>query len=276
MILAINGSTTELCGQAEDIAIAAKAGYEAIELRMPKIETFLETASLADLRALLEKNGLRAASINSIERCTLGSVEHEAKMTVEVGRFAEIASALGSGIIIICPGLSEAGRSWDETIAGSAKTIAKLADVAWKYRVHLSFEFLGFDWCSVKTPSEAWAIVEAANRGNLGITVDVANFHCGPARLGEISALPACAVNMFHVNDLPDMPKEKMDIYGRVLPGDGAAPVKDIMRELWRIGYSGFASIETFNHELNKMDPFTVAKNAYDKTRSLLESTQVR
>lgn len=272
MILAINGSTTELCDQAENIAIAAKAGYEGIELRMPKIEAFLENGTLADLRALLAKNGLRAASVNSIERCTLGDAVHEAKIAAEVKRFSQTAAALGSEMIIVCPGVVKPDHTWDEIITRSAKTLAKLADVAWKFRVHLSFEFLGFDWCSVKTPSEAWAVVEAANRGNMGITVDVANFHCGPARLGDISALPAHAVNMFHLNDLPDIPKKKMEIYGRLLPGDGAAPVAEMARELKRIGFAGFASVETFNHDLNKLDPFTVAKDAYDKSRAILKS----
>lgn len=272
MLLSINGSTTELCGQEEDIAIAARAGYEAVELRMPKIEAFLRHSTLADLRALLDRNGLRAASINSIERCTLGSPEHEDMIDAEVGRFAGIAAALGSEILIVCPGEIQPTHTWDEIVTRSAKTVARLADTAWKHRVHLSFEFLGFDWCSVKTPAEAWAVVQAANRGNLGITVDVANFHCGPARLGEIAALPAHAVNMFHVNDLPDMPREAMGIYDRVLPGDGAGPVLEMMRELKRIGFSGFASVETFSHELNKLDPFTVAKDAIDKTRALLAS----
>ncbi|MCD8141026.1 MAG: TIM barrel protein [Planctomycetaceae bacterium] len=112
--------------------------------------------------------------------------------------------------------------------------------------------------------------VQAANRGNLGITVDVANFHCGPARLGEIAALPAHAVTMFHANDLPDMPKADMGTYDRVLPGDGAAPALEIIRELKRIGYSGYASVETFNHELNKLPPLQVAVDALAKTRALL------
>ncbi|MCD7898179.1 MAG: hypothetical protein LUG50_16155 [Planctomycetaceae bacterium] len=42
MDLAINGSTTGDRTLEEDLAIAAEAGYVAVELRMPKVDAFLE------------------------------------------------------------------------------------------------------------------------------------------------------------------------------------------------------------------------------------------
>lgn len=271
MLYGINGSTTEPCDQAMDIEIAAKAGYDAVELRMSKIEPYLKKATLTDLRRLIEQNGLITASINSIESSTLGSPAKERRILAEVKRFAKMANALGCSLIILCPGKKRNKLSWDETVVRSARTLAKLADAAWKWRVRLSFEFLGWSWCSVQTPSEALAVVREANRGNLGITVDVANFQAGPGLLGEISALPAGVIDMFHLNDTIDKPKAEIGAYDRVFPGDGTAPAREIAAALKRIGYDGFASVETFNHDYNKMDPLKVAKTALSKSRKLFK-----
>lgn len=269
MIFGINGSTTEPSDQARDIEIAAEAGYEAIELRMSKITPFLKKATLADLRRLLDRHGLVVASINSIEDSTLGTAALEDAIVGEVERFSETARALGCSLLIMCPGKKVDGMSWDETLTRSAGTLARLADVAWKWRVRLSFEFLGWSWCSVQTPSEAWSVVREANRGNLGITVDVANFQAGPGLLSEITALPAGAVDMFHLNDTVDKPKADIGVYDRVFPGDGTAPAREIALALKRIGFNGFASVETFNHDYNAMDQLQVAKTALEKSRAI-------
>lgn len=266
MKLGINGSTTEPCDLLEDIEIAAKAGYEALEFRMPKIDDYLKKGDFDKLRAALDKRGMRVFTINSIENSTLGTPEREKKILAEVDKFARVAAELSCPWLIICPGDCPDETPWDEILVKSGTALAKIADVAWKYRVGVAFEFLGFPGCSVKTPSGAWAVVKQANRGNLGITVDVANFHSGRGLLAELSALPMGAVAVYHINDLRDMPPEQAGAYDRVMPGDGISPVAEITRELRRIGYGGYACVEIFNHDYNKRDPLSVAREAFEKS----------
>lgn len=270
MELCINGSTTELCSLSEDIEIAAKAGYGAIEIRMPKLDAYLENNSFADLRALLDKHAIRVFSINSIENATLQDAAGHAAILAEVEKFAACAAEVSCPWLIICPGVCPDGTSWAEIIDRSAAELADIADVAWKHRIGVAFEFLGFPGISVRTPADAWAVVRQANRGNLGITVDVANFASGYGRLSEIAALPASAVAIYHINDLRDMPPEDAGAYDRVMPGDGVSPVAEITRELERIGYTGCCSVEIFNHDCNKRDPLEVAREALEKSKAFL------
>lgn len=267
MLLGINGSTIELCGLQEFLEISAKAGFEAVELRMPHVDAYLKSYTFADLRTLLDKWNLRVATINSIENSTLRTADDERKILAETAKFARYAAELSCPWLIICPGNCPDETPWDEIVTKSGKQLAKIADTAWKHRVGVAFEFLGFPGCSVKTPSGAWAVVKEANRGNLGITVDVANFHSGRGLVQEIGALPQGAVAVYHVNDVRDMPPEEAGAYDRVMPGDGVAPVLEVTRELKRIGYSGVAAVEIFNHEYNKRNPLDVAREAFRKTR---------
>ncbi len=271
MILGINGSTIELCSMEDFLEIAAGTGYTAVELREPKIEDYLRNHSLSDLCRLLDRHNLRVASINSIENATMQtSKAEEEKVFAKVELFADWAAEVGCPWLIICPGVCPDGTSWDEIVSKTAPSLAKIADIAWRRRVGVALEFLGFPGISVRTPSDAWAICKEANRHNLGITVDVANFHSGRGRLSEISALPAEAIAIFHINDLRPMAPEDAGAYDRVMPGDGMSPAAEIVRELKRIGFTGVCSVETFNHDYNKRSPHDVAAEAAKKTLALL------
>lgn len=268
MQLAINGSTIELCGLSEFLQISAKTGFEGVELRMPHIDEYLKNHSFDDLRGELNFRNLRVFTINSIENSTMQSPAGQKGVLKEVEKFSKYAAELSCPWVIVCPGNCPDGTPLDEIVTTSGKQLAAIADTAWKYRVGVAFEFLGFPGCSVKTPSGAWAVVKEANRGNLGITVDVANFHSGRGFLSEIAALPQGAVAVYHVNDLREMKPEDAGAYDRVMPGDGMSPVVEITRELKRIGYNGAAAVEIFNHDYNRRPPLDIAKEAFEKTRA--------
>lgn len=270
MNLGINGSTIELCDMNEFLDVAAETGYSAVELRQPKIEEYLQHHSFNELRATLARRNLRVASINSIENATMRTPEAEKEVLAKVDLFAGWAAEVGCPWLIICPGVCPDGTGWDEIVAKTAPGLARIADVAWRKRVGVAFEFLGFPGISVRTPADAWAICKEANRHNLGLAVDVANFHSGRGRLSEISVLPADAVAIFHINDLRRMRPEDAGAYDRVMPGDGMSPAAEIVRELKRIGFSGVCSVETFNHDYNQRPPREVAAEAAKKTLALI------
>ncbi|MCC8164662.1 MAG: sugar phosphate isomerase/epimerase [Planctomycetes bacterium] len=264
MFLGINGATTEKCTLEEDIRVAGECGYEVVELRSDKMEDYLKDHSFDDLKALMRQCGVKPWTINAIGMSTMQDAAGEARVMKETERFTELAAAIDCPWIVACPGGHD-GKSWDEIITKSAASFAKQADIAWKRKISLSFEFLGFPWASVQTVSQAWAVVKAANRLNTGITIDTAHFYSGSSTLAEISALPVQALAVFHMNDLVDKPKAEIGDYDRVMPGDGVIPLEDICVEVKRIGFNGVASIEIFNHDFNKQDPKAIAKKAIEK-----------
>ncbi|MDR3210794.1 MAG: sugar phosphate isomerase/epimerase [Planctomycetota bacterium] len=271
MLFGINGATTQKCSLTEDIVIAGKAGYALVELRKDKMESYLAKNTFTDLINLLRNNRVRPFTINAIGMSTMQNPAGEAKVLKMTEDFAKSAASIACPWIVACPGGKTPKTSWDEIIVKSAKTFGKMADIAWKYRINLSFEFLGFAWSSVQTVSEAWAVVQAANRGNTGITLDAAHFYSGNSSLAEISTLPREAIAVFHVNDLVNKPKAKIGDYDRVMPGDGVIPLKSIVTELNRIGFDGVASLEIFNHDFNKKDPLLIAQTGLKKMKAVVK-----
>ena len=82
------------------------------------------------------------------------------------------------------------------------------------------------------------------------------------------------AIHVFHVNDYPDdPPRETITDAHRVYPGDGVAPLGEILRTLRRIDFDGFLSVELFNESYWRQDPRTVARTALEKIRAAVEQT---
>ena len=55
----------------------------------------------------------------------------------------------------------------------------------------------------------------------------------------------------------------------RVYPGDGIAPLPDILASLREMNYQGFLSLELFNPTYWKRDPLEVAKTGLEKLKAI-------
>jgi len=70
------------------------------------------------------------------------------------------------------------------------------------------------------------------------------------------------------LNDYPaDPPRETIGDRDRVYPGDGIAPLTQIIRDLYANGGRAFLSLELFNPNYWKQDPLEVAKTGLAKMK---------
>jgi 2-keto-myo-inositol isomerase len=151
------------------------------------------------------------------------------------------------------------------------RVLRDLGEIAGEFGVRLSFEFLGFGWCSVRTPRAAGEIVRATGRANVGMTVDAAHFYGGGGLLDEIDALDPARIFAFHLDDLEDTPKEAITDATRVLPGLGVVPLDEICAQLQAIGYDGPCSVELFRPEYWGWDPHRLAVAAREAAVRVLQ-----
>ncbi|MGH7201061.1 MAG: sugar phosphate isomerase/epimerase family protein, partial [Planctomycetaceae bacterium] len=94
----------------------------------------------------------------------------------------------------------------------------------------------------------------------------------GGSAFEGLKLLNGTCLQHLHVNDYPaDPPRETLRDADRVYPGDGVAPLGDILRTLRDIGFHGTLSLELFNPEYWQQDALTVAKTGLEKTRNAVE-----
>ena len=270
MKLAFHGATTMTSDLETDVAITALAGFKALEVWAVKIDRYMAAHSLADLNALFMNHGVMPLTFNSIEFIAFrgsGFTQIRARLH-ELGK---IAQAIGCPTVVVVPSPSpDRNLPWADVLAEYVNVLRDLSDIAREYNLKLSLEFLGFGWCSVRTPRAAFEIIQKADRDNLGLTFDAAHFYCGGGLLSELDQLDPKRIFAFHLDDLEDTPKEAITDGTRLLPGLGVVPLDDICARLKRIGYAGPCSIELFRPEYWNWDPQELAIKARQSALKVL------
>ncbi len=76
------------------------------------------------------------------------------------------------------------------------------------------------------------------------------------------------------MNDYPnDPPREKVDDSYRLYPGDGVAPLTELLQILRRTGGSKVLSLELFSRKYWAQDPLEVAKTGLAKMKAVVAQT---
>jgi 2-keto-myo-inositol isomerase len=270
MYLAINGATTMKATLPQDITAAGVAGFKALEIWAAKMDTYLETASVQDLKALFDGAGVQPASINSIEFITFRPPDEYETITARCQELCGLAQAVGCGKIVVVPSPTPEGMGWDQIKDVSVRVLRELAELAAPYGVQLAFEFLGFSWCSVRTLGQCWEIVREANRSNVGLVIDTCHFYAGGSALNSIDSVDPQKIHIFHINDVEERPLETIEDAHRLLPGEGVIPLDDILARLQGIGFDGLCSIELFRPAYWERDPGELAAAARAATLEIV------
>jgi 2-keto-myo-inositol isomerase len=262
MKLAFHGATTMTCDLETDIAVTTHAGFGALEVWAEKIDRYLAAHTLAELNALFVNHGIAPLAINSIEFIAFRGTEYS-QVQDRLHALGKVAQGIGCPTIVVVPSpLPDRKLSWADTLAEYVDVLRDLSSIGSQYNVRLSFEFLGFGWCSVRTPRAAFEIIQRVARDNIGMTIDAAHFYGGGGLLSELDQLDSERIFAFHLDDLEDTPKEAIRDATRLLPGLGVVPLDDICARLKRIGYNGSCAIELFRPEYWAWNPWELAVKA--------------
>lgn len=270
MRLTFHCATTMTADLATDVAAASAAGYKAIEVWAAKLDAYIQDHSIAELARLFADSKVEPAAINSIEFIGFRRDDYPG-IQRRCRQLCDIAHEIGSGTLVVVPSPIPYGRGypasdlffdWNEVVDEYVAVLQDLAGISAPRGVTLAFEFIGFPWCTVRTPRGALEIVQKAGHDNVGMNFDCCHFYGGGGEMAEIDLLDPSKISTFHLNDMEDIPKEAMTDERRVLPGKGVIPLGEICRRMKQIGYDGDCSIELFRPEYHQWDPYELAVTA--------------
>ena len=272
MKLALNGATTMRADLVTDLEAARAAGFDYLEIWAAKLRAFLKEKTTSELRELFTRAQIPPLSINSIEHITFRDAQAYEKIKQECEELSSIAAAIGCKCIVVVPGpLPEGGATRETVVSESVKVLTELCDIAAKHDMTLAFEFLGQPDCSVPTLDLAAEIVREVGRDELGLVIDSFHFYAGGSTVEMIEALDPKLIQIFHINDAEDLPREQLEDKHRLLPGLGILPLRELVSAFRRIGYDKVASVEIFRPEYWERDPFALARDARAATERVLE-----
>lgn len=275
MKLALNGATTMRADLPTDLQAAKAAGFDYVEIWAAKLRAFLKERSTTELADLFAESGLAPLSINSIEHITFREARAYESIKNECEELSSIAAAVGCPCIVVVPGpLPKGGASRVSVISESIRVLTELCDISAAHDVSLAFEFLGQTDCSVPTLDLAAEIVREVNRKDLGLVIDSFHFHAGNSTLEMIESLDPDLIQIFHINDAEDRPRDQLEDRHRLLPGLGILPLQQMISAFRKIGYDKVASVEIFRPEYWERDPFALARDAHAATERVLAEAE--
>jgi sugar phosphate isomerase/epimerase len=128
-------------------------------------------------------------------------------------------------------------------------------------------------WGFSKTLSklaEVTYVAIAADHSDACVLADVYHLHKGGSGFEGLRQLGPKSVQVFHMNDYPAaLTREKISDADRVFPGDGDAPLVEVLRGLREIGFRGFLSLELFNRTYWAQDAELVARTGLEKLKAV-------
>jgi len=269
MKLGLNGATTMKASLWTDIEVAKAAGYELIEIWAAKLDKAIEEKGLPAVKKALADSGVKPWAINSIEHISFRTAADEKGVKDRCKQLTDIALEIGCPNIVVVPGFAPKGATEKTIIDESCRILHDLSDIAGP-KVGLAYEFIGGQGLSVGTLGEDKKVIQACNRANVGLVIDTFHFYAGNSSFADFEGLDPKKVFIFHINDAEDLPRADLRDSHRLYPGLGILPLKEILANLKRIGYSSMASIEIFRPEYWDQDPLAVAKAGRDSMIKVL------
>src|SRR5260221_2262572 len=149
MRLGFHGATTMTSIFETDIEVTQQAGFKYLELGEEKIDTYLLNHTVADLATLLTAHEVTPMSINALGFIAFRTPEEYKNLQERCHRLGEIAQAISCPTIVAVPSpMTDRQMSWATIVDAHVRALEDLSAIATPYGVRLSFEFLGFGWCT--------------------------------------------------------------------------------------------------------------------------------
>lgn len=228
----------------DDVKGYADATGAAVEFWLTKLETYLQTHSIADVRTLCAERELKPAAATFHGGLLLAQGDARRASWSQFEHRLTLCRDLAIPTLIMTPDfLGPFSHTDIERAQVSLKQAGQAASQC-GVRLALEFQSRGTFLNNLQT---AVGFVESIQEPSVGLCLDAYHFYVGPSKTEDLGLVNAR--NLFHVqlSDLADCPREIATDADRIIPGDGDLPLKTVVQRLRDIHYEGFVSLEVAN-----------------------------
>ncbi len=265
----IRGNNLDIVGV---VNAAAKAGFHAIEPWIMELDRYTSGGgTLKDLGKRIADAGLTvedAIAFNSFldddDARRAASME---KLKADMDKVAQI----GGTRIAAPPGNNRAAVSLDN----AARYYREALEMGEKTGVQPLLELWGTH--PVLGPlSHGIYVTVAAGRPDASLLLDVFHLYKSGTPFTALKQINGASLHVIHLNDYPQAADSStLNDGNRVYPGDGVAPLRQILRDLRDDGFRGYLSLELFNREYWAKSADENLKTAMEKIRATVRAAMV-
>lgn len=256
----------------QEVELASKVGYQAIEPWVRELEAYVkEGKSLKDLRKRIADAGLIVPDAIGFAPWIVDDEEQRRKGLEQAKREMDLVAQIG-GTRIAAPPVGATNQSGIDLLK-AAERYRALLEVGDQIGVTPQVELWGFSKTLGRLGETALVAVEAGHP-KACVLADVYHLHKGGSGFAGLKLLSPAAMQILHMNDYPDKPaRTEIADKHRVYPGDGVAPLRQMLRDLHALGFRGVLSLELFNEDYWKQDATVVARTGLEKMKDVVRSS---
>jgi sugar phosphate isomerase/epimerase len=182
----------------------------------------------------------------------------------ETGHILDVSAQAGASYVI---------AATIEPELPAAAGLATLCDLAAERGLSISLEFLPFS--GLPNIASAVRVLEAADRENLGLVIDLWHWQRGGPDLETLRSVAPERIHLLQLNDAAPEPGEDLMLESmmRLLPGEGAVDIPTVLETLAEMEASPVVITEVFSRALCDLGPAENARRQYRAaTDCLVES----
>jgi sugar phosphate isomerase/epimerase len=257
----------------DEVDLVADAGYDGIEPWIREIQAYVDGGgSLPDLKKRIADRGLTVESAIGFAPWIVDDDARRAEGVEQLKRDMDLVRLIGGTHIAAPPVGAHSGDSAKIDLFTVAERYAAILDVGAEIGVIPQVEIWGPSR-NLSRLGEAVLVAVESGHADACVLPDIYHIYRGGSGFEGLGLLSADAVHCLHVNDYPtDRPRTELGDANRVYPGDGDAPVVEIMRMLKLAGFRGALSLELFNRDYWRQDAAEVVRTGIEKMRAAVSA----
>jgi sugar phosphate isomerase/epimerase len=255
----------------QEMEIAAKAGYGAIEPWVRELEQYVQAGgNLKELDRRLRDLGLAVPNAIGFFEWIVDDDNRRRKGLEEARRALDLARQIGCQRLAAPPVGATDKTGFD--LRKAAERYRALLELGDQFGVVPQIELWGFSRTLGRLGECAFVAAES-HHPRACILTDVFHLYKGGNYFPMLKLLGPDALQMIHLNDYPaNPPRAAITDALRVYPGDGVAPWDQILDALHRSGFRGPMSLELFNRTYWKQDALQVAQTGLAKMKAVVQT----
>ncbi|MCY2955258.1 MAG: sugar phosphate isomerase/epimerase [Planctomycetota bacterium] len=254
-------------GLVQQVEVTAKAGYNAIEPWIRDIDGYVKgRGKLVDLRKQISDLGLTVENAIGFAAWIVDNDEARKKGLEQMKRDMDLVSQIG-GKRVAAPPIGATDQA-SLSLYKAADRYRALVELGQEFGISPQIEIWGGSKCLSKLGEAALVAVESGTK-QACILADVYHMYKGGTPFSGLRLLSGAMLQMIHMNDYPDDPaRGRIQDSHRVYPGDGVAPLTEILTDLAAVNSQCVLSLELFNRDYWKLDALEAAKTGLKKMKA--------
>jgi sugar phosphate isomerase/epimerase len=272
MTLSIHQNTSRAAGYRKSLEGWAKAGIKFVEITDVLLDEFLKADTIAAAKRVITDLGLTPVSSAAVLPDIWIPGDARAASLETWKRRCDQFATIGLEKIY-CPSVTNRRVTADDFKA-TPGCIREVGDIAKQFTLTAMIEFARTS-THLSTLRSSLTVIREAAHANVRPMLDFFHFWSGMSKFEDLDMIRPGEIAHVHFQDILDTPRELIDNNGRVIPGDGNAPVVAILKKLQEKQYAGPLSVELFLMELQQGDPYEVASRITQKCEAVMKRAGV-